>query len=168
VSARYRGWRFVLPDLDVAGAPTGLQISPKGTIEMVEDDDAIRQALLLLVSTRPGERVMRPEYGCELHRLIFAPNDGTTAGLAIHYVRRAVERWEPRVEIIGIDAARRRPELVPARPAGGDDDADERAKEAIGPDEEGLLDVVLDYRVRATRRTGRLVIPIALYDEVGV
>jgi phage baseplate assembly protein W len=168
VSARYRGWRFVLPDLDVAGAPTGLQISQTGAVAMVEDDDAIRQALLLLVTTRPGERIMRPEYGCELHRLVFAPNDDTTAGLAIHYVRRAVERWEPRVEILGIDASRRRRNPAPGGPSGSEGDDEQRAREGTGPDEDGLLDVVLDYRVRATRRTGRLVIPIALYDEVGV
>ena len=41
---------------------------------------------------------MRPGYGCHLFRLAFAPNDDTTAGLAIHYVRQALERWEPRIE----------------------------------------------------------------------
>jgi phage baseplate assembly protein W len=58
----------------------------------------------LLLSTTPGERVMRPDYGCELHRVVFLPNDDTTKGLAIHYVRRAVERWEPRAQIVRIDA----------------------------------------------------------------
>ena len=105
----------------------------------VEDDDAIRQALLLLVSTRPGERVMRPEYGCDLHKLLFAPNDDTTAGLAIHYVRQAVERWEPRVDVVGVDAA-------PVAEQGQ------------------MLEVVLDYRVRATRRLGRLVVPVPVSD----
>jgi phage baseplate assembly protein W len=141
LSARYRGWRFVLPELDVSGAATGLQLGRNGEIAMIEDDDAIRQSLLLLISTRPGERIMRPEYGCELHRLVFSPNDDTTAGLAIHYVRRAVERWEPRVEAVRVDATRR-------------------------PDDDAVLDVVLEYRVRATRRAGRLVIPISLYEEV--
>jgi len=46
-----------------------------------------------------GERVLRPEYGCDLHRLVFSPNDATTAGLAVHYVRAALLRWEPRIEI---------------------------------------------------------------------
>ena len=82
-------------------------VQPTGSIAMVEEDDAIRQALLLLISTRPGERVMRPAYGCDLERLIFSPNDDTTAGLAMHYVRQAVERWEPRVEILGVDAVAR-------------------------------------------------------------
>ena len=47
---------------------------------------------------------MRPDYGCELYRLVFAPNDATTHGLAIHYVRRAIERWEPRVDVLDVDA----------------------------------------------------------------
>ena len=49
---------------------------------MVQYNDSIRQAILLLFSTRPGERVMRPDYGCDIHRLVFSPNDDTTAGLA--------------------------------------------------------------------------------------
>ena len=91
----------------------------------------MRQAVLLLLSTVPGERVMRPEYGCELHRLVFAPNDDTTAGLAIHYVRRALARWEPRIDVLLVDAQR-------------------------GADDAARLDISLEYRVRATQRTGRL------------
>jgi len=83
-----RAWRFLHPDFDPGAS--GLQLSPRGALALVEDEEAVRQALLLLLTTTPGERVMRPDYGCELARLVFAPNDDTTAGLAIHYVRRAV------------------------------------------------------------------------------
>ena len=129
---RYRAWRFVLPsalvsDPDRPSASAGLQTAPTGRIDMVEEDASVRQAIMLLVSTSPGERVMRPAYGCDLHRLVFAPNDDTTAGLAIHYVRTAIERFEPRVEIMSLDAGR-----DPERP--------ER------------LAIELEYRVRATRR----------------
>ena len=57
---------------------------------------------------------MRPTYGCYLRRLLFAPNDDTTAGLAIHYVRSAIERWEPRIDILALDATRHpeRPDLA--------------------------------------------------------
>ena len=58
---------------------------------------------------------MRPDYGCELHRLVFSPNDDTTAGLAIHYVRRALERWEPRVEVLSRRRHRDRGGRRPAR-----------------------------------------------------
>jgi phage baseplate assembly protein W len=139
MSVLYRGWRFTVPGPDVPDPGTGLRTAATGAIATIEDDAAIRQALLLLISTRPGERVMRPEYGCDLHRLIFAPNDDTTAGLAMHYVRQAVQRWEPRVDIVAVDATRE-------------------------PTRDELLEVVLDYRVRATRRLGRLVVPVALTD----
>jgi Bacteriophage baseplate protein W len=140
MTARYRGWRFVVPASDAAGMGAGMLVGPTGSIAMVEEDDAIRQALLLLISTRPGERVMRPAYGCDLERLIFSPNDDTTAGLAMHYVRQAVERWERRVEIVRVDAWR-------------------------DPEDATMLQIVLDYRVKATLNTGQLVVPIALEGE---
>lgn len=105
-AGKYRAWRFLHPDVDAAEEFAGLQISPAGGIETVEDDASIRQAILLLLTTIPGERVMRPGYGCDLHRLIFSPNDDTTAGLAIHYVRQALERWEPRIRTVRLDAMR--------------------------------------------------------------
>ena len=72
-------------------ADGGSALTAAGGLAMVHGDEAIRQAImLLLVSTVPGERLMRPDYGSHLHRLLFAPNDQTTAGLAIHYVRQAL------------------------------------------------------------------------------
>lgn len=135
---RYRAWRFLHPDLDLVGVgPAGLRVSPSGGISMVQEEGSVRQAILLLLSTVPGERVMRPDYGCELHRLVFAPNDDTTAGLAIHYVRRALERWEPRIDILHLDANR-------------------------NPEEPFRLDISLEYRVRATQRTDRLLFGLDL------
>jgi phage baseplate assembly protein W len=136
-AARYRSWRFFHPDVDAAGAFGGLRIAPTGGVEMAHGPAAVRQAVLLLLTTRPGERVMRPDYGCELHRLVFSPNDDTTAGLAIHYVRRALARWEPRVEVERIDAGR--------------DEADP-----------GRLVVRLDYRLRSTRELDRITFSLDL------
>jgi phage baseplate assembly protein W len=97
-AARFLGAGF---DSAVTG---GLGLTSAGGLAMTDGDETVRQALFLLLSTTPGERVMRPGYGSRLHRLIFAPNDDTTAGLAIHYVRQALARWEPRVEVIDVDA----------------------------------------------------------------
>lgn len=99
---RYRAWKFLHPDLRQEA--TGLTLSARGGMAMVEDRESVSQAILLLLSTRPGERVMRPAYGCQLHRLVFSPNDGTTAGLAMHYVRQALDLWEPRIEVLRLDA----------------------------------------------------------------
>lgn len=139
---RFRAWRFLHPDLDVSEERAGLRVAPTGAIEMVEEHSAVRQAVLLLLSTLPGERVMRPEYGCELHRLAFSPNDDTTAGLAIHYVRRALERWEPRIQLLQVDAGR-------------------------SPEEAWRLDITLEYRVRATQRGEHFVYPLSLAGGPG-
>ncbi len=84
--------------------PGGPLLTPAGGVAMIADDAAVRQSIILLLTTIPGERVMRPDYGCPLHRLMFAPNDATTAGLAIHYIRQALERWERRIDVLRLDA----------------------------------------------------------------
>ncbi|MGR9115879.1 MAG: GPW/gp25 family protein [Gammaproteobacteria bacterium] len=99
-----KAWRFNHPDFDYGAANTGLTVAPTGAVAMVEGEHAIRQSILLLLSTMPGERINRPGYGCDLHKLVFMPNDATTHGLAIHYVRKAIGRWEPRVRIVRLDA----------------------------------------------------------------
>ncbi len=150
--ARYRAWRFEHPMIVSDGATSvvdgtererpvvGAVLSPTGGIAMVSEAASVRQALLILLTTNPGERVMRPEYGCDLRRLVFSPNDATTAGLAIHYVRSAVERWEPRAEVLRVDAAPH-PE-IPER-----------------------LDVELEYRVRPSRERDRILLPLHLGGE---
>jgi phage baseplate assembly protein W len=139
---RERAWRFVNPEFDDKKQSAGLRVSNRGGIDMVEGGAAVRQSILMLLATRPGERVMRPHYGCHLHRLVFSPNDGTTAGLAIHYVRQAIERWEPRIDVIHLDATRSEDEGAP-----------------------GLLEIFLEYRVRATQQTDRLAYAFDLTGE---
>ena len=130
-----RAWRFGHPDLD-PGQP-GLRLTPQHGIEMVAGDDAIRQAILLLLSTRPGERVMRPDYGCDIYRVLFAPNDETTAALAIHYVRSALLRWEPRIDIRALDAFQH-------------------------PDAPNTLQISLAYQIRATQTTDEIQLDLEL------
>ena len=132
---RFRAIAFHNPDVD-AGLP-GLVIRPGGRVDMVDDLASVRQAVFLLLSTEPGERIMRPRYGCQIHRLAFAPNDDTTAGLAIHYVTSALLEWEPRVELLRVDASR-------------------------APEEADRLDVSLEYRVRSTQEVDRWVYPLRL------
>ena len=138
----YRTWRFVHPNAPSADAHPGLQVSPQGNIELLEGLAAIRQAVMLLLSTVPGERVMRQDYGCDLHRLVFSPNDDTTAGLAIHYVRRALQRWEPRIEILQLDA-------------GAD------------PERAEVLAISVRYRVRALAQVDELTVSLDLQEGEG-
>ncbi|MCA4135435.1 GPW/gp25 family protein [Arthrobacter sp. M4] len=132
---RYRSVAFIHPDFDASAGLPGLRVTPAGRLAEVTDAASVRQALLLLLSTRPGERVNRPNYGCHLFRLAFAPADDTTAGLAIHYVARAVEQWEPRITVLALDAFR--PE-----------------------DDPSLLEVRLRYRVKTTQREDQLAITL--------
>jgi phage baseplate assembly protein W len=132
---RYKSVAFIHPDFDAATGSPGLRITPAGRLATVTDSASIRQALLLLLSTRPGERVNRPTYGCHLFRLAFAPADDTTAGLAIHYVARAVEQWERRITVISLDASR-------------------------SPESPEVLEVRLKYRVRTSSMEDQIVIAL--------
>jgi Bacteriophage baseplate protein W len=75
------------------------RLSDRNHFGLVEDDAAIRQSIHIIVNTVPGERVMRPQFGCEIHSLIFWPANFQTAALAERYVREALERWEPRINL---------------------------------------------------------------------
>ena len=136
--SRSRALRLVHPDLDLAAGPPGLQHTARGGLQTITGAEAVRQAVLLLLTTQPGERINRPDYGCHLHRLLFAPADDTTAGLAIHYVQQAVLRWEPRVDLLDVDA------VVP-------------------PHDPERLEISLSYRVRASADvdTLRLDLPLS-------
>lgn len=127
-----------------AEAAGGFALAPTGGFAIVDGDACVHQDLWLLLLTTPGERVMRPAYGCHLRRLLFQPNDATLAGLAIHYVRDAVTRFEPRVEIVALDAA--------PGPAAPEDRT--RAAQVLG--------IRLDYEVRRSRRRRRLALDLDL------
>ncbi len=82
-----QGWNF----------PT--QINSRGGIGLVGGEHDIEQSIRIILETSPGERVMRPEFGCRIHELVFAPNDAATEGLLIHYIEEALAQWEPRIEV---------------------------------------------------------------------
>jgi phage baseplate assembly protein W len=80
-----------------------LKLTAAGSIGLVSHDEELRQAVRLILGTAYGERPMRPEFGCGIHDLVFAPANATTAGEAAYEVRRSLERWEPRVEVDNVD-----------------------------------------------------------------
>lgn len=145
ITRTHRAWLFDLCTGAIGSepgdTPGGLMLNSTGAIAMTEGDQAVHQSLLLLLSTRPGERVMRPDYGCLLHRLLFAPNDANTAGLAIHYVREALHRWESRIAIVNLDAG----------------------ANLLGDADEAVLHILLDYRVRRSGWENRLAFGYGLY-----
>lgn len=85
-----KGWAF-----PVVLSPQGIQISP--------GEKSIQEAIWIILATSPGERVMRPDFGCDIHRLVFSVIDATTVGRAVQEVRLALIRWEPRIDVLDVD-----------------------------------------------------------------
>ena len=87
-----RGWAF----------PVGVHAG--GGIALAEGEDDIRQAIRIVLGTALGEREMRPDFGCGVHELVFDRGDASLAGKARFYVRNALERWEPRIQVESVEA----------------------------------------------------------------
>jgi hypothetical protein len=86
---------------DVLGAGWAfpLQLDARRRIALAQGAADIEQAMRIILLTPKGQRPRRPEFGCAIHDLIFAPNDQSTAGLAVAYVREALAMWEPRITV---------------------------------------------------------------------
>src|SRR5262249_43940187 len=82
-----RGWGF----------PTAVGLGDE--INMVADEDDIRQAIRIILETDPGERVMRPDFGAGLRRMVFEPINTSTMALVRQRVEAALVAWEPRIEV---------------------------------------------------------------------
>ena len=99
----------------------------------------IEQSILIILGTARGERVMRPDFGSRLRELVFAPMDSSTRALAAQFVTEALVRWESRIDVLSVHA----------EPRGALD---------------GVLDIALEYRVRATNSAFNLVYPFYLRE----
>ncbi|HEX3034038.1 MAG TPA: GPW/gp25 family protein [Thermodesulfobacteriota bacterium] len=123
-----RGWKFPVM-VDTA----------TGRIAMSEYEQDIKESIRIILSTSKGERVMRPDFGCGIHELVFAPINPTTVNLVQNTVQEALTLWEPRIELINVDVS---------------------TENADG----GQLLVSIDYRVRATNNRFNLVYPFYLKE----
>ena len=79
------------------------QIDAHGRLALTSTFNELDQAIWIILSTTPAQRVMRPNFGSRLHELLFAPNNGQTAAQARRYVEEAIGMWEPRVRTTKID-----------------------------------------------------------------
>lgn len=79
------------------------RVDPQGRIALTSERDEIDQAIQIILGTSPGQRVMRPTFGCRLHELVFAPNNSHTAAQARRYVEEALGMWEPRIHVTEIN-----------------------------------------------------------------
>ena len=76
-----------------------LQVNARGEIALVSAERDIEQAIRIILGTQPGERVMRPEFGCRAGELLFEPRNSAMETLMQQYVEEALTRWEPRIEV---------------------------------------------------------------------
>lgn len=83
------------------------RIDATGGVALVTRERNIEEAIRVILGTAPGERTTRPEFGCRIHDYVFGPVNSDLAGLIVYAVRRALERWEPRIDVddvvIGFD-----------------------------------------------------------------
>lgn len=79
--------------------------TPRGILAQKNGVNQIKADLLQLLLTNPGERVMLPEYGVALRKLIFEPNDIVLAAEAKIMIAKAIQRWEPRIDVQGIQVS---------------------------------------------------------------
>jgi hypothetical protein len=127
-----RGWSFPL------------RVSPRGGIALVDGAEEIAAAIRLILETSPGERLMRPEFGCAMWEQLFEGTEPNTLGLIAQAVREAIGRWEPRVEL-------------------------EDVAVAVNLAEVNRVDIELMYRVKASNDRRNLVHPFYVIprDELG-
>lgn len=117
-----------------AGWAFPVNVDARGRIALARRERDIEEAIQIILLTPKGQRPMRPEFGCRIHDLIFAPNDATTAGLATYYVEEALAMWEPRIMVREVTVH--------------NDEADE-----------GRMLIEIDYEVKSTHDRRSLVFP---------
>ena len=117
-----RGWAFPI------------RTDTNGGIALVGREREISEAIRLIVSTTPGERPMRPEFGCNIHEFVFAPADAMTAAAISAEVTRAVTMWEHRVDVEAVDVLQ-------------------------APEDQTVFYIDIHYRLKATNSRYNLVFP---------
>lgn len=122
-----------------AGWKFPLRVDPTGRIVLSRQEEDIKEAIWIILSTAKGERAMRPEFGCGIHDLVFAPNNPATQNLVETSVREALNTFEDRIEILNLNVS--------------SDEADT-----------GKLMISLDYQVKSTNGRFNLVFPFYLKE----
>jgi len=122
------------------GVAFPLQFNPRGEIALANGERDIEQAMRLILGTVPGERVMRPNFGCRAWELVFGPNNSETSSLMVYYVKEALRFWEPRIEVEKVDVYR-------------------------DPDLDGAMLVEISYTIKPSHDPRSIVYPFYIVDE---
>jgi uncharacterized protein len=110
------------------------RVNDRKGIALVSGEAKIEQAIQIILGTRIGQRVMRPTFGSRLHELAFAPATAETLGLAERHVAEALRFWEPRIDLIEVQAS-------------------------LDPERHEVLLIIVQYRIKQSYDVRSLVYP---------
>lgn len=116
-----------------------MRVDSAGKIVLSRQEEDIREAIWIILSTAKGERAMRPDFGCGIHEMVFDPINAGTVNRVESTVREALVSYEPRIEVVNVTVS--------------DKEADT-----------GKLVISIDYRVRSTNHEFNLVFPFYLQE----
>ncbi len=129
---------------DIIGRGWSFLVKPAADkqLHFISGEEKIRQSLWIILSTAPGERQMRPEFGCGIHNLVFQPNDAALRSMVQIQVREALMRYEPRIDVLDV-------------------------RVETQPEARNYLLIRIDYRVRTTNSLFNLVYPFFINEGAG-
>ena len=114
-----------------------VSVNLNGGVSASQLEENVRQSIFIILGTAPGERINRPRWGCQIHDLMFAPNNELTAATAEVYCEEAIYKYEPRVQKVACQA----------KP---------------NPDEPNRLDIRIEYVIAGKNDKRNLVFPFYL------
>jgi uncharacterized protein len=129
----------MIDSADLYGRSLGFppRVGPNGQMLWSVGELNVRESIDIILRTRPGERVMQPDFGCGLDRYLFEPNNMSTLRLIQEEVKRSIAIWEPRVTLDEIQVA-------------------------VNPDDQRAVDITIYYKLVATEIAERLNLTLAL------
>lgn len=131
-------------DQDFLGRGWNFPVKPgiNGRLAFAGGEEKIRQSIWLILSTAPGERQMRPDFGCGIHDLVFEVNTAAMHGLVQTRVRESLTRWEPRIDVTDV-------------------------RVETPPEARNYLLIRVDYRIRSNNAFYNLVYPFFINEGAG-
>ncbi|MGI0484843.1 GPW/gp25 family protein [Pantanalinema rosaneae CENA516] len=125
------------------GAGFPVRLDQDNHLQRADYEESVQQAVWIILGTAKGERVMRPEFGCDIHEQVFEMRTAATAGTIAHMVRLDLLQFEPRIDVLDVQV------------------------EPVSDFEGEKLLISIDYRVRSTNNVFNLVYPFYLERRLG-
>jgi len=129
---------------DFLGTGWGFPVATdeRGAVELSTADEDIQESIRIILGTAKGERLMRPEFGCDIHKHVFSSATPATLNLIESSVREALVRWEPRIDIESVEAR-------------------------TDPDDPTKVLIEIEYHVRTTNSLSNMVYPFYITEGDG-